>query len=483
MRIRVRFAPSPTGELHVGGARTAVFNWLYAKKNNGEFLLRIEDTDRERSSEKMTERILEGLSWLGLDWSDEPVYQSKRIEKHLENAYKMESSGSAYKCFCSLDRLQNEREEALKNGTKSWKYPGYCRNLSSQEVDRRIEQGDIYSVRFRVPEGTTEYVDLVHGEMSFENSNIDDFILLRSDLSPTYQLSVVSDDISMGITHIIRGDDHISNTPKQILIYKALGSLPPQFAHIPLILGKDKKRLSKRHGATSLIEYRDKGYLSEAMFNFLSLLGWSPGNNKEFMQLDEIINEFSFSGVNKSGSVFDEQKLEWLNGQHISSLPARELADKIIPVLKDAGLWSDSFLNSKKEWFYNLIDLVKTRCRFLHDFARDMKPYISDDFTYDPVGVQKHLKSESLIEALEKLEESFTGITEFNLENSESALRNVAEMMEISAGKLIHPLRMALVGVPVSPGVFDVAVFLGKQKTLDRIEQLIKWLKKMESGK
>ncbi|MBN2135149.1 MAG: glutamate--tRNA ligase [Acidobacteria bacterium] len=477
MTYRVRFAPSPTGELHVGGARTAVFNWLFARSKGGKFLLRIEDTDRERSSEAMTGRILEGLRWLGIDWDEDPLFQSSRLPAHLENVDKMMASGNAYRCFCDPEKLAAEREEALKSGANSWKYPGYCRDLDENTVKTNLEKGLSFSVRFKIPEGETSFNDLVHGETVFDNSNIDDFIIVRSDGTPTYQLSVVSDDIEMKITHVIRGNDHISNTPKQILIYKALGKDVPEFGHIPLILGQDKKRLSKRHGATSLIEYKERGYLPEAMFNFLSLLGWSPGNDREYLRKDELIKIFSLDKITKSGAVFDEQKLAWLNGQFLSDLPAEEIIEEIKPRFETAGLWDNSFQGERKEWFYNLINLLKTRCRILDDFITDAGPYLTDHIHYDDNGVKKHLKNSEVIEHLSDLLDVYSEIKDFNEANTEDVLRKLAEKLDISAGKLIHPLRMALVGVPVSPGVFEVAVLMGKEKTLERIRLLVEWLK------
>ncbi len=477
MTVRVRFAPSPTGELHIGGARTALFNWLYARNKDGKFLLRIEDTDRERSSDELTERIIEGLQWLGLDWDEEPLLQSTQKDNHIRNVESLMDSGAAYRCFCDPDKLKAEREAALKSGARSWKYPGYCRDITPEESEKRMKSGDSFAVRFRVPEGKTVFTDMVHSDMEFDNDAIDDFIIVRSDGTPTYQLSVVSDDISMGVTDIIRGDDHISNTPKQILIYNALGKDTPRFAHIPLILGPDKKRLSKRHGATSLLEYREKGYLPEALFNFISLLGWSPGDDTEKMAIDELVAKFTPGGINKSGAVFDEQKLEWLNGQYLSETPAKRIIDLTIEDFKDSGLWQDEFSSEKKEWFEGLIDLIKTRCRMLPDFVRDARPYICDDFEYDEKGIKKHLKGDDLLERLERLAEEFSKLSDFTEENTEEALRKLADDMAVSAAKLIHPLRMALVGVPVSPGIFEVAVIFGKDKTISRIRRLIDWLK------
>lgn len=476
MTIRVRFAPSPTGELHIGGARTAVFNWLYARKEGGSFLLRIEDTDTERSSEVMTKHILEGLKWLGLDWDEEPVYQLTNLENHKKNAFKLLEQGTAYRCFCDPAVLAEQRETALKNGAKSWKYPGYCRDLPAAEIEKKIAEGKTFSIRYKVTSGKTEWVDLIHGHTSFDNDNIEDFVLMRSNGFPTYHLSVVSDDISMRITHIIRGDDHISNTPKQILIYKSLGFQEPLFGHIPLILGPDKKRLSKRHGATSLLEYREKGYLPQAVFNFISLLGWSPGDDREYMKIDELVSSFSLNGVNKSGAVFDEKKLEWLNSRHINDLTAAELIPYIKKPMMDEGLWDDSFMKEDEKRFSAAVNLVKTRCKLLSDFARDLKPYLTDNIEYDERGVGKYLERENAAADLRELAVQYQGIAAFNRISSEEVLRATAEKRGVGADKFIHPLRMALVGVPVSPSVFEVAEALGKEKTVQRLNRLADWL-------
>jgi glutamyl-tRNA synthetase len=476
--IRVRFAPSPTGELHIGGARTAVFNWLFARQESGKFLLRIEDTDTERSSEVMTEHIIEGLKWLGLDWDEEPVFQLKNLDNHKKNAQYLLENGAAYRCFCNPIKLNEEREAALKGGLKSWKYPGYCRQLSEKEIEDRKSDGKPFSLRFKVKEGKTSWDDLIHGQTAFDNDNIEDFVLMRSNGFPTYHLSVVSDDIFMEITHIIRGDDHISNTPKQILIYEALGTDVPRFGHIPLILGPDKKRLSKRHGAASLLEYREKGYLPEALLNFISLLGWSPGDDREYMHIADLVKAFSLSGVNKSGAVFDEKKLEWLNGKHINDISLDDLIPFIKPLMQKEALWNDDLLSKDREYFIGIINLVKARCRLLTDFPRDLKPYLSEEIEYDDRGVKKYLTRDGIEGDLRELGKRYETIIQFNRVIAEEMLRKLAEETGSGADKYIHPLRMALVGVPVSPGVFEVAEIMGKEKTISRLNKLADWLEK-----
>ncbi|MGH9425508.1 MAG: glutamate--tRNA ligase, partial [Terriglobia bacterium] len=338
-QIRVRFAPSPTGYLHVGGARTALFNWLFAQHHQGKLILRIEDTDVERSSSEMVEGILQGMRWLGLNWDEGPFFQSKRLEQYRSVASKLLESGKAYPCFCSVESLTAKREAAAQ-AKLSWKYDGTCRDLTAAEIQERESQGQTRVLRFKVPsEGKIEFADQVFGRIAYDFATIEDFVLLRSDGMPTYHLGVVVDDIDMQISHIIRGVDHISNTPKQILLYQALGAQVPEFAHVPLILGPDKSRLSKRHGATSVTAYRDQGFLPEAFRNFLALLGWSPGDDSEKMSTAELIQRFSLDGINKSDAVFNLDKLAWLNSQYLSSTPAQGLFSLVRTEVKNAGLW------------------------------------------------------------------------------------------------------------------------------------------------
>src|SRR5438270_9765688 len=308
---RLRFAPSPTGYLHVGGARTALFNWLYARKVGGQFLLRVEDTDKARSTDESTRAIFDGLSWLGLQWDEEVVYQGANLERHRADAERLLANGTAYRCFCTQAELA-ERRAAAEANKESFKYDRRCDRLDRAEIGRRVAAGMPYTVRFRVPEGTTSWVDLVHDEIEFPNKDIEDFIVLRTDGTPIYNLAVVSDDIAMAITLVMRGDDHISNTPKQILIYQALGAAIPQFAHLPMIHGADGKKLSKRHGATAVADYQHLGILPEAMLNFLALLGWSPGHDIEVMSMDDMVRLFSVDGLSRKAAIFDPQKLEWM---------------------------------------------------------------------------------------------------------------------------------------------------------------------------
>jgi glutamyl-tRNA synthetase len=373
---RVRFAPSPTGYLHVGGARTALFNWLYARHAGGTFVLRIEDTDVERSSWEMVAGILDGMKWLGLDWDEGPevggphgpYLQSGRLDRYREAAARLVASGHAYYCYCDPDHLKARRDAAEQAG-QSWSYDRACAALSPDDIALREASGAPRAIRFRMPEGTTAYDDVVHGRIEFDNAVIEDFVVLRSDRHPTYHLSVVVDDIDMGITDVVRGDDHISNTPKQVLLYEALGAPVPRFAHVPLILGPDKRRLSKRHGATSVMEYARQGFLPEAMFNFLALLGWSPGNDRELFSRDELVQAFSLDGISSGNAVFNPEKLEWFNVQHIARLSGDEITDRLEPALRAAGLWSDALRGARREWFHQVIEILKPRAKKLGDLA------------------------------------------------------------------------------------------------------------------
>jgi len=475
MSVRVRFAPSPTGYLHVGGARTALFNWLFARGRGGIFILRIEDTDVERSREEMTAAILDGMKWLGLDWDEGPFYQSRLRETHRATARRLQETGKAYPCFCDPAESQDRRREAEKKGI-AWEYDRTCLKLPAEEVRGRLARGESHCLRFLVPQGATSWDDRVHGPTSFANDTIEDFVLARSDGTPTYHLSVVSDDIAMGITDVIRGDDHISNTPKQILLYQALGERIPTFAHLPLILGPDKKRLSKRHGAVAVTEYREAGYLPEALFNFLALLGWSPGDDREFLRREEIIPLFSFEGVGKKGAVFDEQKLEWLNGEYINAMPAPAIRDAIRPDLERAGLWDDSLEGDRKEWFEKVLEALKARSRRMGDLARGSGVFLSDRFEYDPEAAAKHLKDPETAARMTALRKVLSALEPFDEAATEEALRKAAEALGIPAARLIHPLRVALTGQAVSPGIFAVLVLVGRERALARIDRLVRHL-------
>jgi len=426
--IRVRFAPSPTGYLHVGGARTALFDWLFAKKHDGVFILRIEDTDAERSSEDMSKGILEAMTWLGLGWDEGPYYQSQRLSMYRNAAERLIHDGYAY------------RDEG--------------------------------ATRFRVPEGRVTFADGVFGEIGVESDTIENFVLLRSDGHPTYHLSVVVDDIDMRISHVIRGADHISNTPKQILLYRALNASLPVFAHLPLILGPDKTRLSKRHGATSVMSYREQGILPEALRNFLALLGWSPGDDREMFDDEELVRAFSLDGISKANAVFNQDKLAWFNAQYLSKLPHETLAGHLKPEFEKAGLWRDSLTGSDANWFRSLLDLLRPRSRVIGDFVRQAQPFMRERVDYDPAAVEKFLSDGTIRAHLKTLADRLKALPEFTLETTESATRSLASELGIKAGALINAARVALTGQPAAPGIFEVMVLLGRDTTVSRLYSL-----------
>ena len=470
---RLRFAPSPTGYLHVGGARTALFNWLYARKHGGQFLLRVEDTDRARSTDASTRAIFEGLEWLGLDWDEPPVYQGANLERHQADARRLLDAGAAYRCFCTAAELDEQRRAAEARGD-AFRYDRRCDRLPAGEAARRAEHGEPFVVRFRMPDGETAWVDLVHGRIAFPNKDIGegDFIVLRSDGTPIYNMAVVSDDIAMGITLVMRGDDHISNTPKQILLYQALGAGLPRFAHLPMIHGTDGKKLSKRHGATAVGDYQHLGILPEAMNNFLALLGWSPGGDREIMTRAEMVELFSADGLSRKAAVFDPQKLEWMNGQHLMAMPLDVLGPRVAAALEAGGLATAAELGARPEFFRLLLELLRVRSRTVDELVRQAGPYLRDVLDFDDEAVGKlWLKDPSQADAL--LAASRTALAtlgSWDAAAMEPALRTEAERLGVGAGKLFQPLRLALTGVTATPGMFDVLLLLGRERSLARID-------------
>jgi glutamyl-tRNA synthetase len=482
---RLRFAPSPTGYLHVGGARTALFNWLYARRHGGTFVLRIEDTDVERSSADMVAGILDGLRWLGLDWDEGPgvggdhgpYFQSQRLDRYRALAEKLVAAGHAYYCYCSPDRLQQKRQEATAAGG-AWLYDRRCLSLTPEQIAEYEATGVARAIRFRVTEGETRFIDLVHGPIAFDRAHIEDFVILRSDGHPTYHLSVVADDVEMRITHVVRGDDHISNTPKHVMLFEAAGAPLPQFAHVPLILGPDKKRLSKRHGATSVTEYERQGYLSEAMVNFLALLGWSPGTNQELFTRGELITQFTLEGISGGNAVFNQEKLDWMNAQHVARLANEAIVAAIRPELEARTLWSPAYDGPRRTWLHQAIDLVKPRVKKLSDFVAHLEPFLSEQVTeFDPAAVEKHLGTAGLADHLSALARAYEALDPFDAATTEGALRQVADARGVKAGALIHATRVALTGKAVSPGLFEVAALVGQAGTIRRLRELERFLR------
>jgi len=476
---RLRFAPSPTGYLHVGGARTALFNWLFARKFGGQFLLRIEDTDKARSTEESTRAIYEGLTWLGLNWDEEVVYQGANLERHRADAQRMLDNGTAYRCFCTQAELA-ERRAAAEANKETFKYDRRCDRLPADEIARRVAERVPFTVRFRVPDGSTSWNDIVHDEIEFPNKDIEDFIVLRTDGTPIYNLAVVSDDIAMEITVVMRGDDHISNTPKQIMLYRALDAGLPRFAHLPMIHGLDGKKLSKRHGATAVGDYQHEGILPGAMLNFLALLGWSPGNDIEVMSLDQMVELFNTDGLQKKAAIFDPKKLEWMNGQHLNLMTSAELVARVAPAMEAAGLATVADLEQRRDWFVALLDLLKVRARTMDDIVRQAVPYFRDTITYDPDSVAKTWKDRAATaDILARIRQALEETTTWETGPLEESLRVLAEQLGLGekAGKLFQPLRVALTGLMASPGIFDVLLMLGRDRSLSRIDAAVGYLR------
>jgi glutamyl-tRNA synthetase len=484
--MRVRFAPSPTGYLHVGGARTALFNWLWARKNGGTFVLRIEDTDRERSTDANTRSILEGLQWLGLDWNEGPHFQSEGVARHREMALKLLAEGKAYRSFATNEQLDAERKQRMAAG-KPWLRDQASRDLDPAASQRRAEAGEPFSVRFRVPEGDgeTRFEDAVYGEQARKHRDIEDFALLRPDGSPLYNHVVVCDDVHMTITDVIRGQDHLSNTHKQVLLYEAMGRRPPKFAHLPLINAPDGTKLSKRkHGAVvSVTTYRDRGFLPEAFRNFLALLGWSPGDDREVFSTEELLAAFTLQGIGRSNAILSfsetdprqwtDRKALFMNQQYMSRMPLPELLPRVEAVLKQHGLWDEAFAEggARRDWFSATVDLLRPRFITLQDFADAGRAFFDESFEMDPEAVDKNLKKEPrLAEWLPELGRRFAALEPFDHASAEAALRAHADELGVKAGVLINGTRTAVTGRSVGPSLFDVLTCLGRDRVVRRLQ-------------
>lgn len=487
--VRVRFAPSPTGYLHLGGARTALFNWLFARKHNGTFILRIEDTDMQRSSVEMVQGILEGMRWLGLDADEGPFFQSSFDDAHWAAARQLVEKGKAYYDFTPKERTDDRNvQERIADRARAQAGTGkelnLYRNLPLEEALRRIEAGEQAAIRLKVPEeGASGFDDMVYGLQERDYSDIEDLVLIRSDGYPLYNLSVVVDDIAMGITHVIRGQDHLTNTHKQILIYEALGARLPRFGHLPLIMAPGKEKLSKRkHGeVVSVTTYRDRGFIPDALVNFLALLGWSPGSNQEIMPRRELIEKFSLEEVNKAAAIFnfsENDPRDWtdpkalhVNAEYLRAMPLDELAPLVSDQLKRFEIWRDEFASGEAEWFRRTIDLLRARYRTTQDFATLGRPYFSDQFDYEPDAVKKNLKDERLKELLPALADRLASIEDFTHDATESALRAYSDERGVKAGLLINAARTALTGQAVGPGIFDIMFTLGRRRTVERLRR------------
>ena len=484
--LRVRFAPSPTGYLHIGGARTALFNYFFAKHSGGRFVLRIEDTDVERTIEDSADRMMESLKWLGLEWDEGPVVggpagpyqQSQRQELYQKYAQTLMDKGLAYKCYCTPEELEAEREQA-RLAKKAPRYSGRCKNLTQDQIRKFEEEGRRWAIRFRTPdEGYTVVDDLIRGEVSFANEEIADFIIMKSDGLPTYNFACVIDDWLMGITHVLRADEHISNTPRQMMLYRALMAPMPKFAHVPMILAPDRSKLSKRHGAQTVEEFRDKGYLPEAIVNYLALLGWTPPDaTQELMSLEEMVELFDLSRVSSTAAVYDVKKLSWMNGQYIKQLDPEELMERLIPFIESAGLSTREHLAERKDWFREAVITMQERARTLEEMAENMAFYFRPPESYDEKGVKKHFAQPEVAGLLEKCVEVLSRMPEWTLEACDRAYTDLAQREGISRGKLIHPTRLALSGITFGPGLFDIMYVLGKDETISRLNTAIGFIK------
>lgn len=481
----------------MGGARTALFNWLLARKEGGVFVLRIEDTDRERSREEHTRAILHGLEWLGLEWDEGPFFQSRGLERHRADALALLESGQAYRDFSTPEEAAADREADQEAGRRLRRARERSERLSTGEEKALVEEGRPHAVRFKVPPGETVWADRVHGESRFRNEEIDDLVILRSDGTPTYNLAVVSDDVEMEINLVLRGDDHLSNTPKQILLCRAMGKAVPDYAHVPLILGPDGKRLSKRHGATAVGDYEGQGILSDAMVNFLALLGWSPGDDREVFSRDELVEAFTLGRVLKKSSVFDSKKLAWLNGQHLARTPTRDLLVPVTRILAEEGLLPMEAAEVVAEVVERqgeedelpaladvpvdlplMVDLLKVRARTLKELVAQSRPYLVERLEFDPKAVKKQW-AKSPQEALARLEAVEAALEECPWEESalEETIREVAEELDVGLGKVLQPLRVGLTGSMASPGMFEVLVLLGRDRSLRRLGEALRYLR------
>jgi glutamyl-tRNA synthetase len=486
--VVVRFAPSPTGYLHIGGARTAIFNWLYARKHNGKFILRIEDTDADRSTEDAIDGILDSLKWLGLDWDEGPWFQSAFIEEHRAAAQRLVNSGAAYKCFCTKSELDQKRDQARRNKT-TYRYDGTCRRLSDQQIERKEAGGNAYTIRFKVPrqEGAVAFEDRVYGPIEKQFSDIEDFIIVRANGQPLYVLSNAVDDIRDGITHVIRGQDGLSNTPKQILLYKALGATLPRFAHMSLTLDPQKAKISKRkHGEQVAVHhYREKGFLPWAMVNFLVLLGWATSDSREIFNRQELIEAFTLKGIGRTNSVFNiktgadgwttDPKLLSINSHYLRSMPLEELSPYVEHQLKLAGIWNSEFLGSQRQWFTDTLDLIRGRFHRLIDFTGYGRAYFNDTFDIDPKAFEKHLTGvasvgqwmPTLIQELDRLEP-------FDPPTVEDALKGFLKQAGIKPGLLVNAVRTAVTGQGVGPDFVKVLACLGRRRVVARLEQALR---------
>jgi nondiscriminating glutamyl-tRNA synthetase len=471
-KVRVRMAPSPTGFFHIGSARTAFFNWLFARHHKGDFILRVEDTDAARSSQDMIDVVLKGMAWLGMDKYEGPYFQSQRLSLYKEHVDRLIKAKKAYYCYCRPEDLDRERKAAYAR-KQDWKYDRRCLFLSEQEKKKKEEARIPKAVRFLVPDQTVMYKDIVFGEISRDAKDIEDFVLQRASGMPTYNLACVVDDHEMSISHIIRGADHITNTPKQILLYNAFDYKPPQFAHLPLILGPDKSKLSKRHGAISVIDYKNTGFIPAAVVNYIALLGWSPGDDREIMTLDELIERFSLERINPSNAVFDITKLEWMNQQYIIQMTPTEFQNTLKPYVITAGLMDEKSIEQNNDWFQAVCVLVQPRLKTLSEIDQQARYFFKEDFVYDQKAIEKFSDSTTCM-IMDKFLTELQHIEPFDVPALETNLRNLGEVNGLKVKQWIHPLRVFTTGTKAGPPFFDTLVLIGKKRCIDRVARILK---------
>ena len=488
--IRVRFAPSPTGNLHIGGARTALFNWLFARRNGGTFILRIDDTDFARSTEESKRRILSALRWLGLDWDEgpevggphAPYAQSERLKLYEKAARELVEKGLAHPCYCTPEELAERRKQAMEEG-RAPRYDGRCRHLSQKDRIKLEQEGRRPALRLRIPDtGETVVHDFFRGDVAFANEVLDDFIIVKSNGIPAYNFASVVDDAEMQITHIIRAEEHLSNTPRQILVFQALEKPLPVFAHVPMILAPDRSKLSKRHGATSVEEFRDQGYLPDALINYLALLGWSPEGEEEILSLSELVRQFSLERVGKTAAIYDTKKLTWINGHYLNEIDLDRAVEMAIPFLQKKGLVPEEIPEDLMVYIRKVVEVVRTRVKTLAEIAEASDYFFDSNFTYEEKGVRKHFQKEGVANLLQAAGQRLAGLETFDLETTEEAYRNLSEELGVKAGDIIHPTRLALSGRTMGPGLFDIMVILGKERTLERLERAVKYIRNLQSS-
>jgi len=485
--VRVRFAPSPTGYLHIGGARTALFNWFFARKHHGKLILRIEDTDTQRLKEDSVSQILASMKWLGMDWDEGPeiggpcgpYYQSERLQLYQKEAQRLIKEGKAYYCFCTPEELAQTRETQRKAG-QVLRYDGKCRESATSAL-QRIAAGEQAVIRLRVPDdGQITVTDLIHGKVNFRLDQLDDLIIMKSNKIPAYNFACVIDDNAMSISHIIRAEEHLSNTPKQVLLYQALGYKEVQFAHLSMILAPDRSKLSKRHGATSVEEFREQGFLAPAIVNYLTFLGWSTGDEQEIITPGETVEKFELTKVSKKAAIYDTKKLAWINGQYLNTMNIEDVTREALPFLLRAGLLTEEQAVQQYHTIKNIIDVVRSRVKTLVELTEGMEYFFKDIKSYDEKGQRKYFLKPEAIDLLRQCRDCLAQVTCFDVQHTEEAYGQLMDKLGLKSGDLIHPTRLALTGRMVSPGLFDVMVLLGKECCLTRMDQGIKYISTMK---